>query len=493
MTDKISPNLFEHIEEAPIRPKKRMMSLQSQFTDMRMLILDKGSCLVSRYKMALLKNKPYGIRGDIIFKLSGEKIHYFATSKGVRMIGVDFEGKVLFDFSKDLSMQEIGCSLVKVVKEPLAQEKGMLDLLHGKIEKEGGYYGMRMGIDLSKKKGVGTIFKKVKGSSMKPFELIDTLKPTSTGRTGAGLTEATWKQMREGGIFQGKMTQFFREMSDYHTNLKMGNIPIYDEPMVYPPNMGFPSIFIEHRPTWRMIKTPEFKGGSMFSLASNMKLGSKLKPEFKFEFKPNFITSQLSSTSMAQMQRSGQIQSQEQSQRQIQKQRQQQRQEQSQMQEQALAFDMGFKQKLTEKQKTPERTRIRIPFPSSGSSKTRTQTKKGYGKPLLSGEEGYELFVKKRGKFKGMGLFTKEKALDIGAYETRESASAQFKLVPTDIKVRDMKGTGYFQAHRGVFREYRIEKGRRIETPLTFIQKRGERISTRGEKREITYKGKRWL
>ena len=119
---------------------------------------------------------------------------------------------------------------------------------------------------------------------------------------------------------------------------------------------------------------------------------------------------------------------------------------------------------------------------------------------------GYDVFVKAKKKFKKINTrpHTKRSALSLGAEVVDNTTSAQFKVVPRTI-TKKMKGKkervksaklfkskdlvdnpGYYQPNKNKFRETAIRKKREIITPNKFIEKKGKRIDTRGEKRGLS-------
>lgn len=104
-------------------------------------------------------------------------------------------------------------------------------------------------------------------------------------------------------------------------------------------------------------------------------------------------------------------------------------------------------------------------------------SKKSESKKSIS---GFNVFVRRKGKFRqvNVGALSKEQALDFGASTVRNTAAATFKIMPTTEKVRSK------------FRGQPARLFSFINKPNgLYIQRSRERISSIGEKREITYKG----
>lgn len=96
-------------------------------------------------------------------------------------------------------------------------------------------------------------------------------------------------------------------------------------------------------------------------------------------------------------------------------------------------------------------------------------------------EPSYTILVKRRGIFRKVGTTTKiPKAFAIGRKAVSVSASASFKIVPSEKK----KLTPFI--YRYLPRsQFRLSK----KTPDVFVERREKRIKTPGEKLEITFKG----
>jgi len=127
--------------------------------------------------------------------------------------------------------------------------------------------------------------------------------------------------------------------------------------------------------------------------------------------------------------------------------------------------------------------------PSKPVKKTSKTKRKASYKPKI----GYYVYEKrgKKGfvKLKGLPL-TKQQAKDRLAYRLDNKISRTAKLVP----VKKVKKFGslpkeqknYFPRYKKNLRNYKIVRGKRVKTPLTFIEKKGKGvISTKGEKRQL--------
>ncbi len=105
---------------------------------------------------------------------------------------------------------------------------------------------------------------------------------------------------------------------------------------------------------------------------------------------------------------------------------------------------------------------------------------------------GYYVYEKRGKRFyrlKGLPL-TKKQAKDKLAYRIDNKISRTAKLIPVKNVKKFGKITGkqkgYFNKYKKNLRNYRIIRGKRIKTPLTYIEKKGKGvISTKGEKRQL--------
>ena len=104
----------------------------------------------------------------------------------------------------------------------------------------------------------------------------------------------------------------------------------------------------------------------------------------------------------------------------------------------------------------------------------------------MLGEQGFDVFVKRRGKFfKLRGTFTKQKAKDIGAEAISKSLGATFKLVKSKRSPLKSKSTGEFKRLAKMLRTYKKQKGKKIPLQDVWIQKRKYRLSSVQERKEI--------
>ncbi len=93
---------------------------------------------------------------------------------------------------------------------------------------------------------------------------------------------------------------------------------------------------------------------------------------------------------------------------------------------------------------------------------------------------GWQLFVKKEGKFRAVGKpQPKHKAIKRGAKVTRSTLSATFATRPTSTQVKGKKLK--FTPSKEVFRNFKRKGNQRIPLDNTWIQKRGKRLGTRSE------------
>ena len=118
-------------------------------------------------------------------------------------------------------------------------------------------------------------------------------------------------------------------------------------------------------------------------------------------------------------------------------------------------------------------TPLKIPKPSSESY---------FGKTSKQYSKAYRLLIKRAGKYKPIGTFTKGKALKTGQQITRETLAATFKIEPTGKLIR---GTSPKVKVSNIFRTYKIRGGKKVPLLGEFIQKRKTRLGTFGEVGEI--------
>ena len=158
---------------------------------------------------------------------------------------------------------------------------------------------------------------------------------------------------------------------------------------------------------------------------------------------------------------------QEQHQHQSQIQTQQQEQQQKQLQQQL--------QKIT-----PTKTKTPIKTPQPPTITDILPTPKIYSN---KNKGGYEVLVRRNKMFKKIGTAkTIEGAFNIGRMKVQNTAGASFK-----VKAINSGGESITSASKRLLPAKSFYESKK--EPGTFIQKRGFRISTPGEKREITFKG----
>lgn len=142
---------------------------------------------------------------------------------------------------------------------------------------------------------------------------------------------------------------------------------------------------------------------------------------------------------------------------------------------------------LAQKQKLAELTKLipATPIPPTPTIKTPIIIlPKGAGlmpKALQVFEKGFEVFAKRQGKWFTLSKqpLSKTAALSLGAKWADITAGASFKIAPTKAPAVSSPLTDW---QRLAYRFYQGKKG-------AFVEKTGYRISTGGEKQEITYKG----
>lgn len=106
-----------------------------------------------------------------------------------------------------------------------------------------------------------------------------------------------------------------------------------------------------------------------------------------------------------------------------------------------------------------------------------------FGKKNLSSVPGFKAFVIKGGKKKYLkGIFPEAEALEKGQNKTLKELRATFGVEKTGINVKP-SDTKFKLSSK--FRTFRIRKGEKIPLKNEFIQKRGTRLSSFGEVKEI--------
>jgi hypothetical protein len=101
-------------------------------------------------------------------------------------------------------------------------------------------------------------------------------------------------------------------------------------------------------------------------------------------------------------------------------------------------------------------------------------------------QKAYAAFLKRKGKwFRVSEATTKQAALDIGAAKSKLSLAATFKVAPVAEQAKQIRTGGEFARIRSTLRGYMIKQGKKIPLADTYIEKRGTRLSTQAERREI--------
>lgn len=105
------------------------------------------------------------------------------------------------------------------------------------------------------------------------------------------------------------------------------------------------------------------------------------------------------------------------------------------------------------------------------------------GRPIVSterGRSGFNVFVRRQGKFRMVNIkpLAREEAYSFGANVVRTTAAATFKIIPSGTKA-----SGVFKGPPARLQQFTKRGGG------LFIQPSKFRISSAGEKREITFKG----
>lgn len=111
----------------------------------------------------------------------------------------------------------------------------------------------------------------------------------------------------------------------------------------------------------------------------------------------------------------------------------------------------------------------------SGSSKNKQRGR-------IKTEKTYNVFLKRRGKFNPIATdLILNQALNLGSRRTRRSLQKTFRIAPTG-KTKDIFESDIPYSDINFFREYRIQRKKKIATPLTFIKKQRAVWSTPEEK-----------
>jgi len=154
-----------------------------------------------------------------------------------------------------------------------------------------------------------------------------------------------------------------------------------------------------------------------------------------------------------------------------------------------------------------------VAYPSSGSSSKGssvlspsvvsniTSTRFQYNQPKAqqpkqqrSLGQGYNVYGKALKSTKSFKInsvpLTKQRALDIGSYYVSQTLARTFKIEKTSQQAQpDYEFVsipeGYYQSKVQTLREYKIRKGKQVETPESFIQKSIYALSSESEKKQI--------
>jgi len=144
---------------------------------------------------------------------------------------------------------------------------------------------------------------------------------------------------------------------------------------------------------------------------------------------------------------------------------------------------------------TPQQLTARVLKPSFGWGRSKTQSEKSKGNIIV---KGFDVYIRRKGKWIKISrkALTKSKALKLGSERVKETLAASFKIMETPQKVT-IKRKGFFTPSTNTFRSYKIVKGRKVPLTDTFIQRRGKRLSSSSEVREIQGRRKtkkvRWV
>jgi hypothetical protein len=150
-------------------------------------------------------------------------------------------------------------------------------------------------------------------------------------------------------------------------------------------------------------------------------------------------------------------------------------------QAQIYKFKQAQKQKQRLKQFQKQKTKL-IQKLKSDLPEAKTELIQKEKKVLV---RGFEVYVKRRGKWIKISrkALPKAIALRLGAEKVRQTLAATFKVTPTKKRVRPTRIR--FKPSAKIFRSYKIVKGKKVPLTDVFIQRRGKRLSTFGEVREI--------
>lgn len=97
----------------------------------------------------------------------------------------------------------------------------------------------------------------------------------------------------------------------------------------------------------------------------------------------------------------------------------------------------------------------------------------------------FDVFLRRRGEFKQIGeRLSEASAIGLGARRVKLGLGATFKITERPGIPRKT-GIGIPKGFAEEFRMFKIKKGKKVPTPREFIQRRGFRLGTRAERREI--------
>jgi len=99
-------------------------------------------------------------------------------------------------------------------------------------------------------------------------------------------------------------------------------------------------------------------------------------------------------------------------------------------------------------------------------------------------ELGYQLFVKRFGRWISKGVYQRVEAIKKGELFARTTLGASFKILPSKTQVKESLIKN-FEPSPNVFRKFRIIKGRRVSLKDEWIQRASKRLSARSEITEI--------
>lgn len=132
--------------------------------------------------------------------------------------------------------------------------------------------------------------------------------------------------------------------------------------------------------------------------------------------------------------------------------------------------------------KPPKKPKI-IPFFLIPDEKERRRREK----ELL---EGFDVFVKSKGRNKKVDFnVTSDASLDIGSFLSDNTISQQFSRKPTGKKARKSKlqvPENYWELNQRKFNDFITRKGKKVQTPNIYHEKRAHAIDTIGEIQQLS-------